>query len=181
MISGKADGLIIWEKQRKAEKAGGTKMDKQLPSVMEMIKTACEYTGLDFDRLWFGENAQSISLCSTMTDEQNQKANFHPETKKIGKAQWELISIIFQKYMDSYPANAVFKQKLYEDLMKCLQFIVGAYELVPSDKLKNALETPVKEDPTAAFLKTLHNQLLILVKQTIKIKPMNWLLKYGKL
>lgn len=133
-------------------------MDNKLPSVKEMIRNACENTGINFDRLWSGENARSISLCSTMTDEQRQKADYHPETKRSGKAQWELMSIIFQKYMDSYPANAVFKQKLYEDLMKCLQYILDVYALVSSDKLKNALEAPVKEDPTAAFLKALHNQ-----------------------
>lgn len=133
-------------------------MDNKLPSVKEMIKDACENTELDFDTLWCGESSQSFSLSAVMTEDQIRQADIHPVTKQAGKAQWELMSIIFQKYMDSYPANAVFKQKLYEDLMNCLQYVLDVYALVASDKLKTALEAPVKEDPTATFLKVLHNQ-----------------------
>ena len=114
-------------------------MDNKLLSVKEMIKDACENTGLDFDRLWCGENSQSFSLSAVMTEDQIRQADIHPETKQARKAQWELMSIIFQKYMDSYPANAVFKQKLYEDLMNCLQYVLDVYALVSSDKLKTAL------------------------------------------
>lgn len=133
-------------------------MESKLPSVKEMVKESCENTGLDFEKLWNGERENSFSLSFVMTDGEIRMADLHPETTKDRKKQWELLSIVFQKYMDSYPAASVFKQTLYENLMECLQFIVDTYALVSADKLSNALEVPVKEDSTAALLKALHCQ-----------------------
>ena len=129
-------------------------MGKTLPTVETIIRESCEKTGMDFERLWTG----SLSLPDLLKKELYELDKPFPDTQSGKKKCWTCIVTGFRQYLKSYPAAAYTKQKLYEQLLNCLNDINRTYGLVPEKALEHALRAPVVEDPTASLLKALHQR-----------------------
>lgn len=129
-------------------------MGKTLPTVETIIRESCEKTELDFERLWTG----SLSVPDLLKKELYVLDNPFPDTQSGKKKCWTCIVTGFRQYLKSYPAAAYTKQKLYEQLLNCLNDINETYGLVPEKALDYSLHAPVVEDPTASLLKALHQR-----------------------
>lgn len=129
-------------------------MGKTLPTVETIIRESCEKTGMDFERLW----TSSLSIPDLLRKELYELDKPFPDTQSGKKKCWTCIVTGFRQYLKSYPAAAYSKQKLYEQLLNCLNDINETYMLVPEKALDHALRAPVVEDPTASLLKALHQR-----------------------
>ena len=144
-------------------------MDYKLPSVREMIKDACEHTGLDFDKLWQGNN-QGLPKLSIIIKGMGYDPDKAVTKTAKGKRQcWTCIADGFRQYLRSYPASRKYKQKEYESLMKCLHHIQEKYQLVSADEVGDALTAPLSEDTTAALLKCLHNRSGVTIRRLTRV------------